>query len=172
MYCEVLALEGLLKPSLTKVFAKFWTEDLPHSDISQISHRNLIVKISLHFYAFWLNFVIIFIFTFEEYSESQECGYDENVTSYNVITTLKLSYLIEQPKGYLFNLNICVFRERKPKGEGEGNSIAPLYHVGRFTLLVRPRVKPKYKREICQLLHTLYEVHVKISSSFSESSSD
>ena len=61
MYCEVLALEGSLKPSLTKVFAKFWTEDLPYSDISQISSQNLIVEISLHFYAFWLHFVINFI---------------------------------------------------------------------------------------------------------------
>ena len=50
---------------------------------------------SLHFYAFWLHFEFIIIFTFEEYSESQECGCDENVTSCNVITTLKLSYLVE-----------------------------------------------------------------------------
>lgn len=44
--------------------------------ISQISSQNLIVKISLHFYAFWLHFAFIFIFTFEVYSERQECGCD------------------------------------------------------------------------------------------------
>ena len=34
--CSTLALEGSLKPSLPKVFAKFWKEALPYGDISHI----------------------------------------------------------------------------------------------------------------------------------------